>query len=407
MYVEKLPWEVNYDESAIPPYTLPDVLLCQDGSKVDSAEKWLSQRRPELLQLFKNVMYGELPPMPQKISYEVLSEKNDARNNRAIRREVRMTFENNGKSQSVIMLYYLPKNVQGKVPLFVGLTFHGNHVVSTEPDIQITGTTGDELPDYPISREHGFQERRFPIDTLLDRGYALCVASYNDIYPDLQDAWDQSIYKLFYDGDELKRPKNSSSISAWAWCISRMTDYMVTLPEIDSEKIAVFGHSRLGKTALWAGANDERFKVVCVNDSGCGGAALSRRLFGETLYAMMVYCLVGKYWYTDSLYDKAITPELLPIDQHELIALIAPRAAVIHSADADLWADPKSEYLAAYHAGKVYELFGKKPLESIEPPPVEEARGEYISYYCRKGEHDILASDWQHYLSIADMVFNK
>ena len=401
MYVQKIPWEANYDESQMPSYTLPELLRCQDGSVVRSSEEWMKKRRPELLQMFKDVMYGEIPPMPDRVRYELLSEKRDARGGKAVRREVRIHLEmNNGRS------HYLPAKAAGKVPLFAGLTFIGNHVVTKEEDVRITGTAGD-VEGTPINRERGFQERRFPIDAILERGYALAVASYHDIFPDRVTGWETSIYQLFFQGDELKRPKGYSCIGAWAWGISRILDYLETVPEIDSTKAAVYGHSRLGKTSLWAGATDERFKLVCVNDSGCGGAALSRRLYGETLFSMCNYHYIGKYWFTDTLEAKALHPEELPLDQHELIALVAPRAVAVHSAIEDQWADPKGEYLAAYHAGPAFRLFGKKSLESENPPEIEHPVGKDVSYYCRNGKHDLLLPDWQHYMDMADRIFGK
>ena len=407
MYVQKIPWEVNYDESQMPQFTLPDVLLCQDGSKIETADDWQKKRRPELLQMFKDVMYGEIPPRPDRVRYELLSEKKDARGGKAVRREVRIHLEmNNGKSHSIDMLYYLPANAKGKVPVFVGLTFIGNHVVTDEPDVRITGLAGD-TPGNPINRERGFQVRRFPIDTILERGYALAVASYHDIFPDRVTGWETSIYELFFSGEELKRPKGYSCVGAWAWGISRMLDYLETVPEIDASKAAVYGHSRLGKTSLWAGVTDERFKLVCVNDSGCGGAALSRRLYGETLFSMCNFHDIGKYWFSETLPAKAEHPENLPLDQHELIALTAPRMVAVHSATEDQWADPKGEYLSAYHAGPVFKLFGKTPLASETPPEPEHAVGTDVSYYCRIGKHDLLLSDWNHYMDMADRIFKR
>ena len=407
MYVQKIPWTVNYDESQMPGYTLPDVLLCQDGSKIETADDWQKKRRPELLQMFKDVMYGEIPPRPDRVRYELQSEKKDARGGKAVRREVRIHLEmNNGKSHSIDMLYYLPANAKGKVPVFVGLTFIGNHVITDEPDVRITGLAGD-TPEKQIDREHGIQVRRFPIDTILDRGYALATASYHDVFPDRLTGWETSIYELFFSGEELKRPKGYSCIGAWAWGISRMLDYLETVPEIDASKAAVYGHSRLGKTALWTGVIDDRFKLVCVNDSGCGGAALSRRLYGETLFSMCNVYDIGKYWFTETLPAKAGHPENLPLDQHELIALTAPRTVSVHSATEDQWADPKGEYLSAYYAGPVFKLFGKTPLASETPPEPEHAVGTDVSYYCRIGKHDLLLSDWNHYMDMADRIFNR
>ena len=282
MYVEKVPWEVNYDEAEIPPYSLPDLL----PPGIDSAEKWEKIRRPELLRLFEEVMYGELPPMPDRVRYELLCEKTDALGGRALRREVRLHFEmNGGRSHFADMLCYIPAERSAPAPVFVGLTFVGNHVVTAEPDVRITGLAYDDGA-HELDRTRGVQVRRFPLETILGRGYAVAVASYHDFFPDRIDGWEQSIYRLFYSGDALKRVPGHSSIGAWAWGLSRMLDSCAAMPEIDGTRAAVFGHSRLGKTSLWAGVTDPRFKVVCVNDSGCGGAALSRRLYGETLFSM-------------------------------------------------------------------------------------------------------------------------
>ena len=407
-YEQEIPWKVNYNESRMPAYTLPELLRCGDGTLAADAAAWQAKRRPELLRMFKEVMYGELPPLPDRIRYELLSEKKDAREGKAIRREVRIRFEmKNGRTHFMDLLYYIPANAEGPVPVFAGLTFFGNHAVTKEEDVLITGTAGDD-GKVKISRERGLQERRFPIDTILERGYALAVVSYHDIFPDRETGWNDSIYKLFFSDDELKkRPAGYSSISAWAWGISRILDYLETVPEIDASRAAVFGHSRLGKSSLWAGANDERFKLVCVNDSGCGGAALSRRLYGETLFSMYHKDSIGKWWFTDTLEAKAGHPELLPLDQHELIALIAPRSVAVHSATEDQWADPKGEYLSAYYAGPAFELFGKTPLASEIPPEPEHAVGTDVSYYYRIGKHDLLLSDWKHYLDMADRLFKR
>ncbi len=252
------------------------------------------------------------------------------------------------------------------------------------------------------------QTRRCPIDLVLQHGYAIAIASYHDFFPDYADSWGASIYELFRSPEELapgSRPKDASAIAAWAWGYSRILDAVSNFPEIDDSKAFCIGHSRLGKSTLWAGAQDERFGLVCVNDSGCGGAALSRRLFGETIYSMYWYFNIGEWWFTDKMKEYANRVEELPFDQHELLALVAPRAVAVHSASQDLWADPKGEYLAAYHAGEVYKLFGKEALTSQNPPLPDQPVGNAVSYFMRTGGHDLLLSDWQHYLSIADSVF--
>ena len=413
MYKETVPWEVNYDANEIPPYTLPDILTCQDGTQVSSVEMWEKKRRPELFQLFKDVMYGEQLPMPDKVDYEVVSEKKDDLDGLALRREVRITFSmNNGRSHFVDLLLYIPNGVE-KAPVFAGLTFMGNQVASEDKSLRVTGLNFDHSEEYRIKSEtemRGFQTRRFPLAEIMKRGYALALASYHDIFPDRENGWNESVYRLFFDEKELaeKRLSGYSSIGAWAWGLSRILDYLQTLPEIDAEKAAVYGHSRLGKSSLWAGVCDERFKLTCVNDSGCGGAALSRRLYGETLFSMYEKHGFGKFWFTDNLgAARALHPENLPIDQHELVSLIAPRSVSIHSASEDQWADPASEYLAGFHAGVVSKLYGNNDVLTggTKPATGVAEGGKHISYFERDGKHDILLEDWNHYMDMADLLF--
>ena len=405
MYSETLPWQANYDESEMPSFELPDVLTCGDGTAVSNKEQWMNKRRPELLDMFRNIMYGEIPPSPDRVAYTVLTEKKEARNGLALRREIRMDFiMNNGMRRMAVMLLYIPRKAKRPVPVAVALTFGGNESVTTEEDITMTGQMGKRDSHFLLP---GSKAERWPIDYIMERGYALAICSYHDFFADTyDDRWQTSIYELFRSKEELNgRPRNASAISAWAWGYSRMLDCLQTVPEIDADKALCIGHSRLGKTALWAGVNDERFKVVCVNDSGCGGAALSRRLYGETLFAMFHYSKVATYWFNDEMDQYCRHPEKLPFDQHCLLALVAPRCLCIHSATEDLWADPKGEYLSLHHAGKVFELFGKEPLASAVQPPPDTPVGKDVCYLLRTGKHNILLDDWRAYLDAADGVF--
>ena len=408
MYKQSIPWIENNNENEIPPYQLPDPLLCGDGSRIVSAEDWKTRRRPELLTLFRDIMYGNPPPMPDKIQVTLLTEKKDARNGTAVRREFMLDFRmDDGRRHSVIVLLYIPSQVQGKVPVCVNLTFGGNQTLTDEPDVIMTGLQGKRDSRFLAPHRNS---RCCPIDLILQHGYALAIASYHDFFPDFADSWGASIYELFRNPEELapgSRPKDASAIAAWAWGYSRVLDGVLSFPEIDEKKAFCIGHSRLGKSALWAGVQDERFGMVCVNNSGCGGAALSRRLFGETIYSMYWYFNIGEWWFTEKMKEYAVHVENLPFDQHELLALAAPRTVVVHSASEDLWADPKGEYLAAYHAGPVYRLFGKTGLNSEKPPPPDQAVGTDIRYFMRTGGHDLLLADWQHYLAAADSVFDS
>lgn len=407
MYQETIPWKENRDESEMPAYTLPELLVCADGEKVVSREQWQNKRRPELLKMFQEIMFGEIPPPPDRVRYTVLTEKRNARNGLAIRREIRMDFiMNNGMRRMAIMLLYIPAGVQGKVPVAVSLTFGGNESATDEDDVIMTGQMGKR--DSSFLRP-GERVERWPIDDIMKRGYALAICSYHDFFADTyDDRWMTSVYELFRSREELDgRPRRASAISAWAWGYSRMLDCLLEQPEIDGGKALCVGHSRLGKTSLWAGVNDERFKVICVNDSGCGGAALSRRLFGETLFSMYHQNRVGSYWFNDELESYIRHPEKLPFDQHELLALAAPRVLCVHSATEDLWADPKGEYLSLVQAGPAFRLFGRKTLDSETMPPPDTEIGTDVCYYLRTGKHAILADDWTAYLNAADRVFRN
>ncbi|MBQ6473430.1 MAG: hypothetical protein IJJ33_15700 [Victivallales bacterium] len=407
MYQQTLPWIVNYDEKEIPPYTLPELLQCEDGTRVTTSEQWLEKRRPELLQRFREVMYGEDLPLPDHVSYELLDETPGALGGIATRRQVRLVFrQNDGREHSAIMLLYIPADQPAPVPVFVGLTFGGNHVVSEDPGVYLTGLVGPGTGHFPeMYQARGSSSRRFPLDYIMGRGYAVAVCSYNDFFPDRPNGWQASALSLFLSREELSsHPDNYTCIGTWSWGLSRMLDCLEGMPDIDAERAACFGHSRLGKTSLWTGVRDERFKLACVNDSGCGGAALSRRLYGETLFSMTNFHSVG-YWFQRTLKEKALHPENLPIDQHELIALMAPRCVAVHSATLDQWADPVSEYLSAYHAGPVFRLFGMQPLSSATPPAPDTAVGTDVSYFLRTGKHDMLKADWKQYLDAADRIF--
>ena len=403
-------WVVNYEEEKIPPYTLPDLLVCRDGKRIVSSREWREKRRPEVLSFFEDVMYGELPGLPDEAEYETVSRKENDLNGLAARQEIRIHFRmKNGKSHFADALLFLPAKAEGKVPVFIGLTFKGNQVCSPDPSIRLTGLRGDAGGTDIKTAEslRGTHAQRFPLKEILSRGYAILFASCHDFFPDRSDGWEESIYSLFYDKNELEKIQwERSGLSAWAWGISRLADLAQSIPEIDGTRLVCYGHSRLGKASLWAGANDERFSLVCVNDSGCGGAALSRRLYGETLFSMCRKYNMG-YWFRRDFWEKSLHVEKLEMDQHGLIALVAPRAVAVHSATEDRWADPYGEYLSACHAGSVYRLFGKTPLESpVQPPPGQPA-GTDISYLLREGKHDILLEDFQQYMDAADRIFSS
>lgn len=390
---------VNYDESKVPAYTLPELLRTESGRRVTTVKQWERQRRPELLELFSTYMYGRTPTAPIAVSYEILTENPQALGGKATSRQVKFLFRNGKKTIEALLLLYLPNGVK-KAPVFVGYNFKGNH--STTLDTTVLYSKNFALvnpPDHP-DWERGCQANRWSYDDIIDRGYAVATMCYHDIFPDKPGLKDHSIVSLFPGYDSASEaPDEWQAIGAWAWGSSRIVDYLTTEPRVDSERIAIMGHSRQGKAALWAGAQDPRFKIVISNNSGEGGASLSRRKFGETI---AIVSSIKPAWFCPALDAYHGREEDLPVDQHELIALMAPRAVYVASAEEDLWADPRGEYLSAFHASPVYELYGLKGLPSATPPAIHQPIMNDIGYHIRAGKHDVTRYDWLAYLDFAD-----
>ncbi len=401
----------NYDESKVPSYSLPDPLLDQSGKPVKDAATWTNQRRGEILELFETYVYGRTPNTPVEVRFETLSRYRNAFGGKATRKEVRAHFTGNGKRAHMDILIYLPNVTSGPAPLFVGLNFHGNHTVSADPSIRLNpgwmrNSSRNGNQDHRASEaSRGTSSSRWAIGKILDRGYGLATIYYGDIDPDFDDGFQNGIHPLFYREGQTKPKKGEwGSIGAWSWGLSRAMDYFETDEAIDQGKVAVIGHSRLGKTSLWAGAQDERFAIVISNNSGCGGAALARRRFGETVARINTSF---PHWFNDNHVKFNDRENELPVDQHMLIALMAPRPVYIASAEQDKWADPNGEFLSGKLAGPVYQLFGKKGVGVQLQPELNTPVGDYVGYHYRTGKHDVTDYDWEQYLNFADRHFGK
>ena len=401
----------NYDESLVPPYILPDPLTMQDGTPVKTAAQWYGQRRPELLSLFESEMYGRAPGRPEGLHFQVLSEEDGALGGIAVRKEIRIFFDA-GDGHYMTVLLYLPRSADGPVPVVVGANFRGN--------TSIIFDTGVSLPDsaqiarYRLYREpfRGQDAAEWPVGLLLSRGYGLATFFKGDLDPEWDDGFTNGVHPLFYrEGQTCPDPDQWGAIAAWAWGYSRVLDYLETDPAVDAKRVITAGHSRLGKTALWAAVTDGRFAMAFPNNSGCCGAALSRRAFGESLKTMIRHY---HYWYCGNFAKYAGREDLLPFDQHELIALMAPRPVYLTSGSEDRWSDPKGEFLATAEASKVYEFLGLpglrsgdgRPLSSDEMPPVwQPQQGGLVGYHLRQGPHALTAWDWARMLDFADRYF--
>ncbi|MFO7901334.1 MAG: acetylxylan esterase [Planctomycetota bacterium] len=403
--------QANYDESKVPDYVLPDPLVGSDGRAITDAPSWRTSRRPELLDLFREQMYGHAPGRPGDMSFEQFDHDENALGGTAIRKQVRVVFSADRDGPAVDVLIYLPKSVQRPVPTFVGLNFRGNHTVHSDPAIRIPTSWMRNDPENGVTdhraseQSRGVASSRWAIEKILGRGYALATAYYGDIDPDFDDGFQNGVHPLFYEqGQSEPKDDEWGSIAAWAWGLSRVMDYFETDPEIDHEHVAVMGHSRLGKTALWAGAQDERFGIVISNNSGCGGAALSRRRFGETVKRINTSF---PHWFCDNFKQYNDNEDALPIDQHMLIALVAPRPVYVASANEDRWADPRGEFLSVAHAEPVYKLLGTTGFGIDEMPPVNQPVTRRMGYHVRTGGHNVTDFDWRCYMDFADRHFQE
>jgi len=404
------PASINYDESKVPQYTLPDPLLTRDGGKVADAKAWRDVRRPEVLELFRTHMFGRAPSRPKNMSFEVFDRADGALDGKAVRKQVTVRFTQDANGPSMDILIYLPRDANGPAGLFVGLNFRGNHAISKDPGIRLStrwingryeGVVGGRATD----AARGTAASRWSVETILSRGYGLATIYYGDIEPDRKDGLAESVRAGYLSpGQSAPGPDQWGAIAAWAWGLSRAMDYFEADKDIDAARVAVMGHSRLGKTSLWAGASDERFALVISNDSGCGGAALSRRRFGETVARINT---TFPHWFATNFRKYNDKEDDLPIDQHMLIALMAPRPAYVASAEKDRWADPRGEFLSALHAAPVYRLLGKPGLPTQTMPGVGKTVMGTIGYHIRSGVHGVTDFDWAQYLDFADRHLRK
>ncbi|WP_375582562.1 acetylxylan esterase [Cyclobacterium xiamenense] len=397
-------FEPNYEESRVPDYALPDPLRFEHGGQVGNPEDW-KERRAEVFRLFESEVYGKSPEWDGELRAETLFENPDFLDGKASRKGVRLYLKRNAKEIFFDVLLFYPNTGQ-PVPAFLGLNFYGNHTLASDAQVPVTqawirnNETMGSSENKASEAGRGKRIPNWPYEAILSRGYGLVSLYYGEVDPDFDDGFRNGVHALY--PEEARNEASWGSIAGWAWGLSRVMDFLETEAWVQPEKVAVLGHSRLGKAALWAGAMDTRFALVISNNSGCGGAALSRRKYGET---------VGRinrsfpHWFAANFSRYNENESALPIDQHQLLALMAPRPVYVASGVEDRWADPRGEFLSCVAASPVYALFGLQGMPVTTQPPLDQPEMGHIGYHVRSGGHGLLPYDWQQYLDFADMHF--
>jgi len=390
----------NYDESQVGTYTLPDPLVLENGQRVRNAAAWHQRRRPEIFRLFETNIYGRSPGRPPKMAFEVFEAGVPALGGKAIRKQVTVHFFGQGAGPKMDILFYLPAPAKKPVPLILTLNFSGNHRIAADPGIKI-GEVWDRNRKVKLAapEKAGATSDRWEIEKLLAQGYGLATIYYCDIEPDFIGGMQYGVRPLYFKpGQTEPAPDEWGALAVWGWGLSRAMDYIETDKAIDVQRVAILGQSRLGKTVLWAGARDTRFAMVLASCSGEGGAALARRNYGETAKNMAVnfgYQFCGNYQKYGDRVDQ------MPVDAHELLALIAPRPLYLSTGSEDQWSDPKGEFLAAVAASPVYRLLGQQGLNTDQMPPLDQPIMGTIAFHTHTGGHAITSFDWDQYLVFA------
>jgi hypothetical protein len=400
----------NFDESKVAKYTLPNPLVLANGQPVRNAQTWYRLRRPEILHLFETQIYGRTPDLHVRPLVEALGTDPKALGGKAVRKQFRVWLTGKKSGPKMDVLLYLPAGAKKPSPVFVGLNFGGNHTVHADPGIALPEVwvrnkieLNRSTRQRATAAQRGANASSWQVEKIVEHGFGLATACYQDIEPDFVGGIAYSIRALPLTGGQTDPAADEwGALGAWAWGLSRIVDTLHAEREVDSKRIAVIGHSRLGKTALWAAAQDTRIALVVSNNSGEGGAALSRRNFGETVAQLN---RAFPHWFCRNYRQYSDDPNTLPVDMHELLALIAPRPAYVASAEQDQWADPRGEFLSAVAAGPVYELLGKQGLGTTGMPGIEQPIMHGLGYHIRAGKHEVTAYDWDQYLKFAERHF--
>lgn len=362
--------------------TLPDPFVSRDGTRITGAEQWPA-RRAEIIELFRENVFGRAPVgRPAGMRFETIGGEEPAFGGLATRRQVRIVYGKTGEGDAAIRLtVYLP----------AGRESSGCFLLILNRKERI------------ISRAESEPTEFWPVEDIVRRGFATAAFHYEDVAADdPKKAFDGGVFAALGQaaGGEARTGDSWGTIAAWAWGASRAIDWLKSDAKLSHVPLAVIGHSRGGKTALWCGAQDERVDLTISNDSGCTGAAISRFKTGETVRQINERF---PHWFAVNYRKFNDDIGALPVDQHLLLAAIAPRLVYVASAADDAWSDPKAEFHSCVEAGPVFRLLGRQGLSGDDAfPAAGEARdGGDIGYHLRPGGHDLLREDWSRYMDFA------
>ncbi len=373
----------NYDESKVAPYTLPDPLVLSSGQPVRDARAWERQRRPEIMRFYEKEIFGQVPASAPRVTWRVTATEPAAREGTVTIKRIAGTMGETADAPVIPLTLYTPAKAKGRVPIILLVNFGGG-----------TAPAGATAPpgEPPVAAD------------IISRGWGYATIAYQDIQPDRKTSLDEGVIGRTRRAGETPAPDEWGAISAWAWGASRAIDYLATDSSVNAGRIALFGHSRLGKTALWASANDPRIAAVFSSCAGEMGSALSRRDWGETVDDMVQNF---PWWFSASFQKWAGRWNEMPVDAHMLIALSAPRPVFLTGGTADQWADPVGEYLAAVAASPVYRLLGRNGLgvAATQPPLDTPVTGGDLGWHYHTGPHAATPADWKAFLVFLDKYF--
>jgi len=386
----------------------PDPLMMLNGDRVATKDQWIKQRRPELEALFGHYMYGVMPPPPNGLQFKIEKTVEKFLSGKASMKEVSIHIDQAEDAPVIHLLVITPRSKSGPFPVFVGLNFSGNHTIVANTNVSLpTAWVPKSAPgavnNHSTDAGRGAEKAGWDVGQIIDRGYALAAFYCGDAEPDDPEA--TTGLRAWYARKDYKKPAPDwGAIAAWAWGASRAVDYLITDKSIDPARIAVVGHSRLGKASLLAAAFDERIAMAVPLQAGCGGTAPSRGKIGESVKAINTSF---PHWFNAEFKMFNDQPERLPFDQNCLIAMVAPRPVLIGCAVEDTWSNPGGQFAMLQSADTVYRLLGAGGLDAKQMPETNELSGGTLGYFIRPGKHSMTSGDWKVFLDYADQHLRK